>query len=772
MIKNLLVFVGIALYLPAISQNITSSGSDRRSAFSKQQSLTKKSPYRSLVWRNVGPDNISGRCTEVSGVTGDPKTMFASFATGGFWKTTDGGENWSSLFDDQGTQSIGSFALAPSDPNRIYLGTGESNILRASLPGMGMYRSKDGGKTWTNLGLENTSTIARIVIHPKNPDIVWVAAGGNEWSYNQDRGIYKTVNGGKSWQKVLGHDDRTGAIDLVMDPSDPDVLLASEWNRIRKRWSDPVPEDDDHLFKSTDGGKSWKAITHGLPETKNTGRIGISWSRSNPNVVYAFVDNHTPKREPKPGELDPYGRPIQVIPVGVQVYRSNDKGENWAKVTTEDDKMERFCGTYGWVFGQIRADTKDENKVYIMGLGIGVSKDGGKTFSMIKPENEDEHIHGDNHALWIDPEDPNHLINGNDGGVIVSYNGGKNWKNFFRKIPTTQFYNVTYDMKNPYNVIGSVQDEGTFMGSIRNVYGAKDTTIKQWAYAPGGEGTIIAIDPNNSDIVYSSSFYGRLMRSDLRLPDSIREKNIFPQKANDEDKHRGEWMAFTLLSPHNSKTIYHGFQYVFRSDDEGQNWKRISPDLTYNNKDKMGKTPYAINHQAITAMDESPVQKDLIYAGTDDGRIWVKKNQDTSWTPCMKGIPQNAHASRIVASAYDRNTVYLTLSNRREDDIRPYMYRSVDQGNTWVGISGNLPASPVNVIREDPRRKNVLYCGTDMGVYVSMDGGKTWSSLQGNLPASVSVNDLFIHPRDYDLVIATYGRGVWVIDDLEALFKK
>jgi photosystem II stability/assembly factor-like uncharacterized protein len=752
--------------LPLSAQVKPSTGAERMKSFQAHQALQRTTPFKSLAWRNVGPDNISGRCTEVAGLSGNRNVIFASFATGGFWKTEDAGENWKPLFDGEGTQSIGSFALAPSNPEVIYLGTGEANIFRASLPGLGMYKSVDGGKSWKHIGLENTGTIARILVHPKNPEVVYAAAGGNEWSYNPDRGVYMSRDGGKNWVRVLGNDDKTGAIDIVMDPSNPDLLLASQWNRIRRRWSDPVPQDGDHVYKSIDGGRTWKVSHAGLPPTANTGRVGLAFSRSNPNVVYAYVDNHTSKREPRANELDPYGRPIQVIPFGVQVYRSDDKGDSWRKVSTEDDKLERFAGTYGWVFGQIRVDPNDENTVYIMGVPMARSRDGGKTFQLMRAEEKgSDRTHGDHHALWIDPADSDYLINGNDGGVVVTYNGGKKWKNFFRKIPTTQFYNVTYDMATPFNVLGSVQDEGSFMASVKNTYGQTDTTIKRWAAAPGGEGTIIAVDPKNPDIVYASSFYGRLMRSDLTRPDSVMSKDVYPRKAPDEAVHRGEWLAYTLLSPHDNNTVYHGFQYVFRSTDHGATWTRISEDLTYNDPAKMGRTPYAINHQAVTAMDESPKSKGLLYAGTDDGRVWMRDGEGKAWVPVMKGLPPNAHVSRIVASAHAANRVYLTLSNRREDDNTAYIYVSEDKGLNWKSLSAGLPAAPVNVVREDPRNPDLLFCGTDLGVYASLDRGLKWLAIQGNLPASVSVQDLFIHPRDGNLVIATYGRGVWSLDD-------
>lgn len=767
--RSLFLIGSMALCLATTAQNRPSTGADRQKAFQQQKALAGKSPYKSIQWRNVGPDNISGRVSEVLGVPGNKNIIWASFATGGFWKTEDAGKSWKPLFDNEGTLSVGSFDVSKSNPNIIYLGSGEANIFRASLPGMGVYKSEDGGKSWKHIGLENTSTISRVIIHPSNPNHVYVAASGNEWSNNKERGLYETTDGGKSWKRLI-NDDPNGVIDLVMHPTDPKTMYASTWNRIRLRWSDPTPQDGDFIWKTTDGGKTWNKLTNGLPQTKFTGRVGIALSRSNPNILYAYIDNHTPKREPKAGELDPYGRPIQVIPFGVQVWRSDDAGQNFAKVSTEDDKLERFAGTYGWVFGQIRVDPTNPEVVYIMGVPIAKSTDGGKTFNMMRPERGSERNHGDHHALWIDHTDPNYLINGNDGGVVVSYDGGKNLNNFFDVIPTTQFYNITYDMNTPYNVIGSVQDEGSFMASVKNTFGSKDPSIQQWRDAPGGEGTIHAVDPSNPSLVYSSTFYGRLTRSTV-FKDSIASKNIFPKKADDEEVHRGEWLAYTLLSPHDNKTLYHGFQYLFKSTDQGETWKRISGDLTYNDVSRMGRTPYAINHQAITAIDESPITKGLLYVGTDDGRVWVTMNDGGAWTEITKGLPERVHVSRLVASKYDAGTVYITMSDRREDNIKPYLFRSTDHGKTWTALTTDLPASPVNVVREDPRNANILYCGTDLGVYVSKDKGKSWQSIQGNLPATVSVNDLFVHPRDYNLVIGTYGRGVWVLDDISSLTK-
>lgn len=770
--KKLTLILMIFIHQQIIAQNNrASTGIDRKNAFQKHAELVRNSPYKNLNWHLLGPDNTSGRATDIWGIEGNKNIIYASFATGGFWKTEDAGKNWKPLMDNIGTQAIGNFAIAKSNPNIIYVGTGEANILRASLPGMGMYKSTDAGKTWQHIGLENTSTIARVVIHPTNPDIVYVAASGNEWSYNPDRGVYKTTDGGKTWSKVLYQNEKTGCIDLLIDPSEPNTLYASMWNRIRKRWSDPTPEDGDYLYKSTDAGKTWKIIKNGLPDTKNTGRIGLAMCASKPNILYAYVDNHTPKRQGNDGELDSYGRPKELVILGAEIYKSSDKGESWTKMSENDKQMETFGGTYGWVFSQIRVDPVNENKVFIMGLNIAESEDGGKTWKTVKGGNTpDTRIHGDNHGMWIDPSDTNYILNANDGGVVVTYDGGKTWKNFFKEIPTTQFYNVSYDMATPFNIHGSVQDEGSMGANVSwQAWSGVDDKKNGWHFVPGGEGSIIAIDPKDPNITYSSAFYGRIQRGDLTKEGRERIKNITIKKAEDEETHRGEWLAYTHISNFDNHTIYHGMQYLFKSTDMGETWKRISPDLTTNDKTRMGKLPYAIAHQAITALAESPFKQGTLYVGTDDGNVHLTTDDGKTWTKIMAGLPQNAHVSRLEASKTKDGTVYITLSDRREDNIKPYIYKSTDFGKTWVNIVGDLPASPVNVIREDPFNTSILYCGTDLGIYISKNGGKNWQSVQANLPASVSVQDLFIHPRDNKMVIATYGRGVWVMNNLEGL---
>lgn len=759
----------LGFHLNVIAQVTT--GTERLAAFKKQKMMIEQSPYTNLRWRLVGPDNRSGRCTDVAGITGNPNVMYAAFATGGLWKTEDGGLNWKPLFDQQATLSMGNMAIAPSDANVIYVGTGEANIFRASLPGVGVYKSSDAGKTFQHIGLANTGTIARIVVHPRDPNIVYVAASGNEWSYNKDRGVYFSRDGGKTWKNILFVNDKTGCIDLVMDPSDPNTLYASMWNRIRRRWSDPVPEDGDFIYKTTDGGNTWKIISNGLPDTKFTGRVGLAISHSNPNVIYAFADDHEKKRDPRPGETDSYERQVQKVVIGGAIFRSADKGEHWEKMGEVHDFFRPFSGTYGWVFGQIRVHPKDENRVYALGVLKAISGDGGKTWKQWNPtDTTGDWTHGDNHALWFDEENPDRIIVGNDGGVISTNNGGVKWKNHFNKIPTTQFYTVTYDMETPFNVFGAVQDEGTMTGSVANTVGNKDSTIRRWKMAPGGEGTQVQVDPDNSNIVFSSSYYGRLMKSDMTRPDSLWSNRIKMFAVGAIDSLRGEWLAGTLISKYDHRKIYHGLQHLYRSDDGGESWTMISPDLSYNDKSKMGVYPYLIYHQAITSIAEGD-KSGIVYVGTDDGRVWLTRDDGNSWKEITPGLPLNKYVARITASKFNAGRLYVVLNDRRQDNQTPYIYQSDNYGKSWRLISSNLPMSPVNVIIEDPDKINTLYCGTDMGVYISKDGGKKWMNLNGNMPAAVAVDDMFIHPRDKKLVIGTYGRGVWVIDDISPLRK-
>jgi photosystem II stability/assembly factor-like uncharacterized protein len=738
--------------------------------FEQHEAMKEASPFKNIKWRFIGPFDVGGRCTDIAVPKGSRNVIYIASATGGLWKTSNTGVTWEPLFDDMPTQSIGDIAVAESDPNIVWVGTGEANIFRASEAGIGVFKSTDAGKTWTHMGLDGTYTIGRIVIHPANPDIVYVAATGHEWTYNPERGVFKTTDGGKTWRKVLFVSEKVGVNDLVMDPSDPETLYAATWNRIRERWSDPVPGGGNGVMKTTDGGKTWKPVNNGLPDLQYVGRIGIDLCRTKPNIIYAYVDNHTPGREPQPGELDSYGRPRQRGIIGAEVYRSDDKGETWTKMTPSTPYYEGFGGTYGWVFSQVRVDPNDENTVYIMGLGLAKSTDGGKTFSNVYYEN----LHGDHHGLWIDPSDSNYLINVNDGGANVSYDGGRSWRDFHNGIPATQFYNVAYDFQSPFWVYGSVQDQGTFRGQIPLLHPGQRPRGRRmmmfgmpepkWERAPGGEGTLIAVDPADPATIYSSSYYGRLMRSEYK-EGRWETKDIYPKAAKGEPEYRGQWLAATMLSPHNPLVVYLGYQYVFRSMDRGESWDRLSSDLTYDNLEQQGKWPFAIPFATITAVDESPFRFGVLYAGSDDGRVWVTKDSGETWTEITAGLPFNKHVTKLVASKYDPATVYVTLIGREDDDFNPYIYKSTDFGKTWTSIAANIPGGPVNVVREDPKNKLILYAGTDTGIYVTLDGGSSWNVLGGGLPTTY-VWDIAVHPRDNCIILATNGRGMWIIDDL------
>ncbi len=733
----------------------------RFKAFEQVRAMQAASPFKSMAWQFLGPTNISGRVTDVEVVTprGKTYTMYAATATGGVWKTDNDGVTWQPIFDKEITASIGDLALAPNDPNVIWVGTGEANIFRSSNAGAGIYKSADAGKTWTHMGLAGTLTIARILIHPSNPDTLYVAASGHEWTDNEDRGVYKTTDGGKTWNKVLYVNPRTGAIDLVMDPTDPNVLYAATWQRIRQKWNDPRHAADytgSGVMKSEDGGTTWAAINEGLPLSQFRGRIGLDIARSKPNVLYAFVDSYEIARQAQPGEFDAYGRPRVAVIKGAEVYRTDDKGKTWRKVSDSNEYMERAAGTYGWVFGQIRVDPTDENTVYIMGLGLNISKNGGKTFEPLRG------MHGDHHALWIDPVNPRFLVNGNDGGIVVSYDQGKTWRQHLDNLPAVQFFNVSYDMETPFHVYGSIQDHGSRRGVVDLSRGRDRVPAQPFEDAPGGEGTRHAIDPFNTNIVYSAGFYHNMNRTDLSKLDARGRplaKSITPRLSPADGLLRGQWLTPILISPHDADVVYYGGQYVFRSWNRGDTWERISGDLTYNDPKQQGDVPY----QTLYALVESPMRFGLLYAGTDDGRLHVTKEGGIAWTEITKGLAPKRWISKVVASAFDEGTVYAAQNGKRDDDFTAYLWKSTDFGATWKSLAAGIPLGPINVITEDPTNPKILYVGTDGGVYVSHDGGITWAVLGGNLPTNY-VHDIVVHPRDRMIVAATHGRGMWVMD--------
>ncbi len=734
--------------------------------FNQYKEMQKSSPFKDLKWWHIGPTNVSGRCTDIAVQTpkGQYYTIYVATASGGVWKTQNEGTTWEPIFDSRASASIGDIAIAPSDSNIIWVGTGEANIFRSSQAGAGIYKSTDTGKTWKHMGLADTLTIARIVVHPKNPDIVYVAASGHEWTHNQERGVYKTTDGGKTWEKALYISPQTGAIDLVMAPEESETLYAAMWQRIRLKWNDPrnfPGYNESGIYKTTDGGKTWNPINTGLPEAENRGRIGLDVCLSQPNVLYALVDNYEIARELTPEErAAPYTRNLKGIIKGATVYRSDDKGENWTKMSGQTEEMQKYMmrhsGTYGWVFGQIRVDPSDPDRVYILGVPLSVSTDGGKTFSRIA-----QNVHVDHHGLWIDPDNSSYIVNVNDGGIAISYDKGKNWKTFTHNLPVCQFFNVSYDMSEPFYVYGSMQDHGSFHAQVLRRKDRRGNIQEgfqavEWERAPGGEGSTHAIDPTNPNIVYSAGFYGHITRTNLKTG---KPKGIFPPQKPNLDLLRGQWLAPIVLSTSHPKTVYLGLQYLYRSHFQGDVWERISPDMSYGLKENLGDIPY----QTIFTISESPFDPDIIYVGTDDGKVQVTMDGGKTWKEIMDGLPYRKWVSRLAASQHQKSTVYMTQNGKRDDDFSPYVWKSTDYGRTWIDITGNMPIGPINAIIEDPVKEDILYVASDVGVYVTTNGGKTWDILGGKLPTAF-VQDIIIHPRDNVLVIATHGRGMFAMD--------
>jgi len=740
---------------PAAAQDYTPPDV-REAMYREHLAMAEASRFDNLPWQHLGPLNVSGRMTDVDVVTprDENYTIYVAGASGGVWRTGNEGVTWEPVLEDAISTSIGDVTIAPSDPDIIWVGTGEANIFRSSMAGGGVYRSTDGGETWEHRGLTGTHTIPRVLIHPTEPDIVYVASSGHEWTDNPERGVYKTTDGGESWEKVLYVDERTGAIDLVMDPRNPDRIYAATWERIRRKWNDPRVEegyDGSGVWRTEDGGESWTEINDGLPAPEHRGRIGIDLARSNPDVLYAFVDNYEVARMPEPGETNAYGLPRAPVIKGATVYRTDDRGGSWRRVSEENDYMEGISNTYGWVFGQIRVDPNDENTIYLLGVQLHKSTDGARSFERLCC------MHVDHHGLWIDPANSDYVVNVNDGGIDISYDGGENWRAFNDgELPLVQFFNVGVDMGDPFHAYGSIQDHGSRRGVVDLNRGRHRIPATDWEGAPGGEGSTHAIDPTDPTVVYSAGFYGRMSRTDL---DGEGGDVIVPQPPEGELPYRGQWIAPFIISPHNPRILYLGLNHLFRSLDRGESWERISPDLTRNDPDRYGDIPF----QTIYSIAEDPFDFGRLWVGTDDGRVWRTDDHGEAWTELGLELPRDRFIAEIVASAHEPGLVYLVQNGKRDDDFTPYVWMSTDHGDSWTDISSNVPSGPVNVIEEDPVNPDVLYLGTDLSAYVSVDRGASWHVLDESLPTTF-VQDMVVHPRDNVLVAATHGRGMYAMD--------
>jgi photosystem II stability/assembly factor-like uncharacterized protein len=796
LLSALVVFVTAGLTLRTGAQSAPAADAEYlRAGYARYTTMRNASPYRTTAWSYLGPTNVSGRATDIAVADrGGQRRIYVAYATSGVWKTDDDGKTWQAIFEHMPSTSIGDIAVAPSNTNVVWVGTGEANIFRASMPGVGVYKSTDAGASWQHMGLTDSQTIGRIIVHPTNPEIVYVAASGHEWTDNAMRGVFKTTNGGRSWLHVYAKSARTGAVDLVMDPRNPEVLYAALWQRVRRKWSDPMVEpgyNEGGVIKTTDGGRSWVSMNNGLPRPEHRGRIGLDIALSRPDTLYAFVDNYEIGRQARPGQNDAYGRPMpegKGFIKGADVYRSDDGGRSWRQTSRQDEAMvsylnDRQSGTYGWVFGQIRVDPTNPDRVWILGVPLSISEDGGRTFRSFggpSTSNVDGRptggVHSDHHGLWIDPANTRIIYNANDGGFYQSADGGQTWK-FAESAAGAQFYNVELDTNTPFWAYGSIQDHGSRRGRVDISGGRSGIQPVAFEGAPGGEGSHHAVDPNNPNIVYSHGFYGSFTRTDLNPPPPPagatppagrgrgrgRGGAATPIRPTDPTAElRAQWMAPFIISPHDSSIVYAGFQALFRSTNRGDAWEKISADLSHNNRDQMGENPSAIPYQTIVALAESPRKKDLLYVGTDDGRLHTTID-GKEWAELTSRIPTKFWYSRLVPSQFADGTVYVTQRGREDDDFGVYLYKSTDFGRSFTSLASNLPAGPVNVIREDPRNANTLYVGTDFGVFVSTNGGQRWEVLGSNLP-SVQVSDLQFHTRDHVIVISTYGRGMWVFD--------
>jgi photosystem II stability/assembly factor-like uncharacterized protein len=720
-------------------QPVSSAASDSDAG---ESSKPEEKAFKGMKYRLIGPFR-GGRSLTAAGIPGDPTTYYFGATGGGVWKSTDGAETWSSVFDKEGTSAIGSIAVANSNHNVVYVGTGEACIRGNISHGDGVYKTLDGGKTWKNTGLRDSRAIGKVIVNPSNPDIAFVAALGHPYGPNAERGIFRTTDGGKTWEKVLYKDENTGGIDVAFDPHNPNILFAALWQARRTSWGMSSGGPGSGLYRSNDGGTTWKHIEeHGLPKGPY-GKIGIAVA-ANSDRVYALIEAHNPD-----GGL----------------YRSDDGGESWQLVNPDHSLWQR-----PWYYMHVIADPRDENVLYIMDVESYKSTDGGHLFNKVRVP------HGDNHGLWIDPQNTRRMIASNDGGVTVTLDGGKNWTREDNQ-PTAQFYHVITDTATPYRVYGAQQDSGTVAIISRSDDGSIDRS--DWYDVGGGEAGYIAPDPRDPNIVYAADYQGNITRYDRHIGQvkAITEQPELSDAYGAANlEHRFQWTAPVMLSPHDPNTLYHGGERLFKTTDGGVHWQAISPDLTRNDKEKQKVSGGDITlddsgteyYDTIFALAESPITKGLLWVGTDDGLIQLTQDEGKTWTNITpKDMPEWARVSQIDPSPFDAGTAYVAVDRHQFDDLRPYIYKTSDYGKTWTKLGQGIPDTAfVRVVREDPKKRGLLYAGTETGMYVSFNDGANWRALQLNLPTT-PVHDLTI--KGDDLVVATHGRAFWILDDLSPL---
>jgi photosystem II stability/assembly factor-like uncharacterized protein len=783
---------------------VPSSYAKQKAAWQHHQTLKTNSPYQGITWRNVGPVFQGGRAVDVIRPTDQPHVIYVGYASGGVWKSENNGVTFRPLTDHLSSQIVGSLAIDPNDSNTLWLGTGENNSSRSSYGGMGVFKSSDAGETWQHVGLGDTDRIGRILVNPENSDHVYVAALGKLYSKGGDRGLYRTTDGGKSWETLIKGDDWTGFIDVARSPNG--ILYASSWDRSRSSWNFVEGGKGSAIYRSVDDGKTWQKAINGLPQGKYTGRMGLTVSESNPNSLYVSVDNQTPLPEDqwdmgdsavtvkrlknmdsttflqqdvkaiegflrsnnfppdtkaeaiieqvKNNEITPQSlvakleddneNLVNVDIKSLEIYRSDDAGQSFYRTHQED--LQQVVFSYGYYFGQVKVDPQNVDTVYATGVPFIKSSDGGKTWASAWESS----VHGDIQAIWVNPKHSNHIMIGNDGGVDESYDGGQTWRKVDKQ-PVGQFYTIAVDMEEPYNIYGGLQDNGTLKGSSANEWRNNQYQGESWTQIFGGDGMHVNVDDDDK-LTYVGFQFGNSFRLSSAAP-----KKITPPTYVGEESLRKNWNTPVMISTHNKDILYFAGHKLYRSMNKGDDWTEISGDLTAS--ENRGDVPFA----TATSVSESPLKFGLLWVGTDDGLVWVTDDGGNQWQKVNKKLPKGKWVSRVMASPHQEKRAWLALNNYRNDDIQPYLYKTEDLGKKWQDMSKGLPNETINVVKEDPQNENIVYLGTDKGIYVSVNQGKDWQMLGNQMP-TVPVHDLIVHPRDNELVVGTHGRSVFVAD--------
>ncbi|MFZ4427149.1 MAG: WD40/YVTN/BNR-like repeat-containing protein [Saprospiraceae bacterium] len=808
---NALFFLFFSFSAIFAQQTPQTPAAARIAGFAQRKVLESASLVNGVEFRSIGPSVFGGRIVDLDVWEKDPTHFYVAYASGGLWKTNSNGQSFEPLFEKEMVMTIGDIAVDWNN-NHIWVGSGEVNSSRSSYSGNGVFRSTDGGKSWKHLGLGESHHIGRILLHPKDPNTAWVAVLGHLYTDNDERGVFKTSDGGKTWQKVLFINDKTGVVDLLMDPANPNVLYAAAWQRSRKAWDFTESGEGSGIYKSTDGGKSWRKLTTptaGIPTGEGLGRIGLTMTRANGKpVLYAAIDNYA--RRPaeksddpelvtkeqvrnmsaqdflqlkkyqikeflvangfpqeysadkvmamvKEGKVSPTGLVeytedansllFDTPVVGLEVYRSDDEGATWKK--THNGYLDNVYSSYGYYFGTIRVAPYDANQIFVLGVPVIRSDDGGKTFKSVDQDN----VHSDHHALWINPKRPGHLLLGNDGGLNISYDNGKNY-NVCNTPPVGQFYYVAVDMAQPYNVYGGLQDNGVWMGPSTYSAGSRWQSSGQYPYRSifGGDGMQVAIDSRDNATVYTGLQFGFYARLNIKTGE---RRPITPRHKLGERPLRWNWQTPIHLSSHNQDILYMGSNKVHRSLNKGNDFTAISGDLTKGGI--KGDVPFG----TLTTLHESPLKFGLLYAGSDDGLIHLTRDGGTSWERISDALPKDLWVARVQASAFEEGRAYACLNGYRSDDFTAYLFVTEDFGKSWSRIGSDLPMEPLNVVKEDPSNADILYVGSDHGMYVSLDRGKSFMLMNNGLPA-VPVHDLVVHPREKEILVGTHGRSLYL----------